>query len=100
MENPQEWVRKCQYYFEIHQVLENYKTMYASLYFQGTTDEWYGGYILENDPPSWIELIELVKRRFKKKGARSAIDEVKRVHQVGNVEEYIDKFERANRFID
>lgn len=58
-------------------------------------DEWYGGYIMEHDPPSWPELVDLVRRRFKKKGNRSAIDEFKRLQQTGSVEEYVDQFEKA-----
>lgn len=45
-DNPIEWIRKCRYFFEIHQVPERYKTRYASLYFHGRADEWYGGYII------------------------------------------------------
>jgi len=32
-DNPIEWIRKCRYFFEIHQVPERYKTRYASLLF-------------------------------------------------------------------
>lgn len=59
---------------------ERYKTRYASLYFHGRADEWYGGYIMENEPPSWNELTELVKRRFKKKSSKGAVAEFQRVH--------------------
>lgn len=94
-DNPIELIRKCRYYFEIHQVPDVYKTKYASLYFQGRADDWYGGYIMENEPPTWTELVELIKKRLKKKGSRSAIDEFKRVHQIGSIEEYVDQFEKA-----
>jgi hypothetical protein len=49
-------------------------------YFHGRADEWYGGYIMENEPPSWNALTELVKRRFKKKSSKGAVDEFQRVH--------------------
>lgn len=48
---------------------------------------------MENEQPQ--ELVELVKRRFKKCGTRSAVEEFKRLHQTGSVEDYMDQFERA-----
>jgi hypothetical protein len=48
-------VRKCRSYFDIHQVPEEYKTRYATLYFQDRADECYGvkwslqGYEFTND---------------------------------------------------
>lgn len=68
-----------------------YKTRLATLHFQGRAEEWYGG--VENEQPQ--ELVELVKRRFKKCGTRSAVEEFKRLHQTGSVEDYMDQFERA-----
>lgn len=94
-DNPLDWTRKCRIYFEIHQIPEEYKTHYATLHFQDRANDWYGGYLMENDPPPWPFLMELVKRRFQKRGGRSAVDEFKRLYQVEHVEEYIDKFEGA-----
>jgi Ty3 transposon capsid-like protein len=62
--------------------------------FQALANEWYDGYLLEHDPPDWVELVRLVTTRFKIVLGKNSLDELRSLHQDGSVEEYWVNFEK------
>jgi Retrotransposon gag protein len=62
--------------------------------FHASASEWYDGYLLDHDPPDWVELVRLVNSRFKKAVSRNSLDELKSLYQTGSVEGYWVAFER------
>jgi Reverse transcriptase (RNA-dependent DNA polymerase)/Retroviral aspartyl protease/Retrotransposon gag protein len=90
--NPIEWVRKCQSFFELHQVPVQYRTQLATLQFFEDASEWYDGYLIDHRPPLWDELIQLVKSRFRRVISNNTLDELKTLQQHGSIEEYWHQF--------
>jgi Retrotransposon gag protein len=87
-DNPTEWQRKCQSFFELHQVPPQYRTHLATIQFHNSASEWYDGYLISHDPPNWIELVRLVHYRFKKVNSKNSLEEFKSLLQMGSMEEY------------
>jgi hypothetical protein len=50
-DNPVEWMRKCNSFFEMHQVPIPYRTHLATMQFHDVASEWYDGYLLDHEPP-------------------------------------------------
>jgi hypothetical protein len=61
-ENPIEWIRKCNYYFTLHQVPALYKSDLATLQFHGIASDWYDAYLMDHDPLDWNDLVALVQK--------------------------------------
>jgi Retrotransposon gag protein len=93
-ENITEWLRKCQSFFELHQVPVQYRTHLAAMQFHDSASEWYDGYLISHDPPEWPELIRLVTSRFNKINSKNSLNELKSLNQLGSVEEYWQQFEK------
>jgi Ty3 transposon capsid-like protein len=93
-DNPIEWVRKCNSFFELHQVPMNLRTQLATMQFHDSASEWYDGYLIDHEPPDWIELVKLVTNRFKRVNSRNTLEELKGLNQAGSVEEYWNQFEK------
>jgi Retrotransposon gag protein len=92
--NPIEWLRKCQSFFEMHQVPDSLRTQLATIQFQDRASEWYDGYLIDHDPLDWPQLVQLIRKRFNRIGTRNGIEELLDFHQSGSIEDYIEKFER------
>lgn len=90
-----EWLIKCQTYFELFQISESQGARLATLYFQGSALDWYKAYLIKHPPPDWTLLVNLVKRRFHRESGPSAIQELRRLIQVGSISEYLDQFEKT-----
>lgn len=50
--NPRSWVRNCQKYFEIYQVLESQKGEITFMYLEGRADIWFQGFFMSNSDKS------------------------------------------------
>jgi Retrotransposon gag protein len=68
----------------------------AVMHFSEEMNEWYRIMVHRNQPLPWELLVEEVSARFKLATIKHPVDEFKRLHQVGTVEEYIKKFCRVN----
>ncbi|KAJ3703015.1 hypothetical protein LUZ61_006720 [Rhynchospora tenuis] len=98
--NPTVWRSKCESYFDIFQIPENYKTPLATLHFVEEAHEWYEDF--KEDCPNlpWQLLVAEVLDRFKAYSSSNPVGEFRRVTQTGKVNDYIRQFERAkSRFI-
>lgn len=56
------------------------KTKLAIIQFQDRANEWYDGYLMKHEPPSWYELVRLVLKRFKRNSTRNALEELKKLN--------------------
>ncbi|KAJ3685964.1 hypothetical protein LUZ61_015128 [Rhynchospora tenuis] len=93
--NPSGWRSKCESYFSIFQIPDNYKTHMATLHFNEEAHEWYECFKEECPDLPWPLLVEEVFDRFQSHNSVNPVGEFKRVHQVGKVTDYIRQFERA-----
>ncbi|KAJ4748790.1 polyprotein [Rhynchospora pubera] len=93
--NPSGWRSKCESYFSIFQIPDNYKTHMATLHFNEEAQEWYDCF--KEDCPNlpWPLLVEEVFDRFQPHNTSNPVGDFKRVHQVGKVADYNRQFERA-----
>ncbi|KAJ4813235.1 polyprotein [Rhynchospora pubera] len=94
-ENPSGWRSKCENYFDIFQISENYKTKMAVLHFTDEAADWFDCFKEEYPNPPWQILVDEVFDRFHLDNSSNPVDEFKRVHQTGRVGDYIKKFEKA-----
>jgi Retrotransposon gag protein len=93
--DPIEWQMNYEYYFEMYQVPEIYKTRLAAMYFSEDLSEWYRTVLTTNQPPPWDILVEEISVKYKLALMKHPVDELKMLHQLGTVEEYIKKFSRV-----
>jgi Retrotransposon gag protein len=61
----------------------------------GEAREWYRYFKMYNSDPPWIQFKEELLERFDI-DSKDPVDEFKRIHQTGGVDEYAKKFERGN----
>ncbi|KAJ4764940.1 polyprotein [Rhynchospora pubera] len=93
--NPTVWKSKCESYFEIFQIPEQYRTQLATLHFVEEAQEWYENFKEDYPNLPWQLLVAEVVDRFRAYSSSNPVGDFKRVHQIGKVSEYIRQFERA-----
>ncbi|XP_078157488.1 uncharacterized protein LOC144553264 [Carex rostrata] len=91
---PNSWVDCCNFYFDMYQVPEEYKSGMAVMHFTGPADDWYRSFKISNPQPPWQILVEEVMNYFAH-NTGNAVDEFKKVHQSGALEDYIARFLQA-----
>lgn len=89
------WLDHCNYYFDVYQTQEMYKTRLATMSFVGDASEWYECYRVENPNPPWPILVEAVFERFKVRNIINPVVQFRRTQQTEDVEEYMKEFQRA-----
>jgi hypothetical protein len=47
-----EWLHKCQFFFDLHQVPVPYRTHLATILFRDEASDWYDGYLIDHEPPN------------------------------------------------
>ncbi|KAJ4788261.1 polyprotein [Rhynchospora pubera] len=94
-DNPSGWKSKCENYFDIFQIPEQYKSKMAVLHFTEEAADWYECFKEEYPNPPWQILVDEVLDRFHLDNSANPVDEFKRVHQTGRVGDYIKRFEKA-----
>ncbi|XP_078182382.1 uncharacterized protein LOC144575983 [Carex rostrata] len=93
-EDPVDWIEECDQYFELYQIPEVHKTRMATMSLTGDAKAWYKAVKISKKLPPWPIFIEEVLDFFAEtKG--NPIDEFKRIHQVGRVDDYAKNFLRA-----
>ncbi|KAJ1699965.1 hypothetical protein LUZ63_008477 [Rhynchospora breviuscula] len=93
-EDPVNWLMECNYYFEMYQVDEVYKTRLAVLHFTKDLKDWYRGIQTGNHLLPWDILVEEIFKKFKEGKKQHPIEEFKRCHQINKVDEYVRQFEK------
>ncbi|KAJ4807690.1 polyprotein [Rhynchospora pubera] len=89
------WIEDGEFYFDVYQTPEIYKTRLAVTHFVGEAREWYRGFKLHNPDPPWPVLIEEVKARFTNDGVGNPLEQFRKVVHLGKVDEYIRNFEKV-----
>lgn len=92
-ENPREWVRKCQKYFQLFQVSEFQKTDIVEIHMEGKADVWFQGFKAGIPRISWSELAEEMQRRFEDMGQPNVVEELSKLQQTTSVLMYQEIFE-------
>ncbi|XP_027156574.1 uncharacterized protein LOC113757594 [Coffea eugenioides] len=95
-DRPQEWIRKCEKYFLIHQLPEDQKLDVMEVYLVGKAEIWFQGVKRSKGRISWEEFCELLKRRFGDRGRRDEVEEFNKLHQTSTVKNYQEKFEELS----
>ncbi|KAJ3701854.1 hypothetical protein LUZ61_005559 [Rhynchospora tenuis] len=88
------WEEDCEFYFDVFQTPEIYKTRMATTHFVGEARDWYRGFKLDKPHPPWPILVEEVKSRFTLDDSDNPLDEFRKVIHTGTVADYIKNFEK------
>lgn len=92
-QNHRTWICKCNKLFSHHVVAESQKLYLATMNLEGEAEEWYSGFVQEGQELTWEGLVEEIMARFSPKAQVNPIGELKKLHQLGTVDEYRKKFE-------
>nr|CAD1833683.1 unnamed protein product [Ananas comosus var. bracteatus] len=92
-DNPRNWVRRCEKYFEIHGIKEPQKLEIAAMHLEPRADIWFHGYLAEKKEVSWDSFVLDLCKRFDSNGLRDEVEEFNKLVQNGTVEEYQEQFE-------
>lgn len=88
--NPRKWIRKCDKFFLVYQIEEEYKTDVVEMYLEGKVNIWYQSLKLTQGRIAWSELII---KQFGATGVMDEIEEFNKLQQQGSLMEYQEQFE-------
>ncbi|KAK2988869.1 hypothetical protein RJ640_024050 [Escallonia rubra] len=91
--NPRGWVQKCEQYFKLCPIHEDYKVSYASVHFDAQAECWYATYIKPQGRVRWEQFVKDLYARFSLTNGISVMGNFNRLVQAGSVEEYFNQFE-------
>ncbi|XP_027083531.2 uncharacterized protein [Coffea arabica] len=92
-ENPREWVRGANKYFQIQGVEEELKSDLAQLHLKGKADIWFLGMYHGRAEVPWEELSRAICERFGGGTPEETIKEFNKLAQTSSVTDYLEKFE-------
>ncbi|KAK2968620.1 hypothetical protein RJ640_000356 [Escallonia rubra] len=91
--NPRGWVRKCEQYFELCPIHEEYKVSYASVHFDAQAECWYAAYSKPLGRVGWEQFVRDLFARFSLTNGISVMGDFNRLVQTGSVDDYFNQFE-------
>ncbi|KAK2966031.1 hypothetical protein RJ640_012290 [Escallonia rubra] len=92
-DDPRGWVRKAEQYFDLCPVHEDYKVPYASVHFDAQAEHWYAAYIKPIENVDWDFFVRDLYARFSVLTGVSVLGEFNKLHQMGTVDDYFNRFE-------
>ncbi len=92
-EQPRNWVRRCERYFDIYGIKEQQKLEIIALHLEAKADTWFQGYIAERESVNWRDFTEEACKRFDNKDLNDVVEEFNKLTQHGSAEEYQEQFE-------
>lgn len=92
-QQPKIWKEKCDKYFHMFHVPEEYKAQYATLHFVGSAALWLQTYEAQHEIGSWIQLCVAVCDKFGKDLYFTHMNEALEIRQTGDVASYYQEFE-------
>ncbi|KAK2982807.1 hypothetical protein RJ640_005131 [Escallonia rubra] len=92
-DDPRGWVRKAEQYFDLSPVHEDYKVPYASVHFDAQAEHWYAAYIKPIETVDWDSFVRDLYARFSVLTGVSVLGEFNKLHQMGTVDDYFNRFE-------
>jgi len=92
-EDVHRWLYKCAQYFEIEEIANTDKLRITSYYLEGVALYWHQNFLrsAENQRATWEEYVEAIRCRFG--GQQDPLEELMKLKQRGNLEEYIQDFD-------
>lgn len=98
-ENPMQWIRKCNKYFQMNYMSETEKIDTAAMYMEGRADLWYLEYVEGMEGISWGEFGKLVIERFSNAEGVNLIAQFNKLRQTSDVMSYTFQFEELKAFM-
>jgi len=91
--NPRNWVKKCPRYFALCKIPDAHRVDVASIHLTGKAETWFASYIAVRKNVDWSDFIVDLCNRFRKELGSKIVEDFHKLHQLGSVEEYLEKFE-------
>ena len=91
--DPVGWITRAETYFEIHGSSEDVKIRLAKICMEGATIHWFNLLTETEDNLTWDKLKKMMVDRYGGRRCDNPFEELKDLHQEGDVEEYISEFE-------
>ena len=91
--DPVGWITRAETYFEIHGSSEDVKIRLAKICMEGATIHWFNLLKETEDNLTWDKLKKMIVDRYGGRRCDNPFEELKGLHQEGDVEEYISEFE-------
>ncbi|KAK2974436.1 hypothetical protein RJ640_013751 [Escallonia rubra] len=77
----------------LHHLLQDYKVPYASVHFDAQAEHWYAAYIKPIEIVDWDSFVRDLYARFSVLTGVSVLGEFNKLHQIGTVDDYFNRFE-------
>lgn len=90
---PRSWIRKCEEFFAVFAIQEAQRIELAAMYVTRKADVWLQGFLMQKDRVSWDEFREAVCIRFGEKQGFEIVEELNKLEQKEDLEDYNEKFE-------
>ncbi|KAG8381885.1 hypothetical protein BUALT_Bualt05G0019300 [Buddleja alternifolia] len=97
------WLYKCEQFFEVDDTPSNAKVKLAAVYLEGKALQWHQMFMkgrLTREVPNWEEYIRALNDRFGALVYDDPMSELVNLKQVGNVQQYLDKFDEIVNCMD
>nr|XP_027090423.1 uncharacterized protein LOC113711457 [Coffea arabica] len=92
-EQPREWIRKTQKYFQLHRIPKEQWLGLAEFYLEDKADVWYQSFKAGKDNIEWESFSEELHRRFGRLGQMDPVEEFNKLQLSTTVLAYQEKFE-------
>lgn len=90
-QNSKSWIRKCQKYFDIYQILESQKLEIVAIYLERRADIWFQGFLVNKEQVSWQEFVHELCHRYENKGFEDTVGKFNKLKQLGSVKSYQER---------
>ncbi|KAF3781061.1 hypothetical protein EJ110_NYTH35531 [Nymphaea thermarum] len=91
--NPRYWIRKCEQYFDVHDIEEHCKVKLARLHQNEEGDTWLSNELLHHNALTWPQFVNRLCDRFGVQDFETVIAEFNHLKQTGSVADNIKRFE-------
>lgn len=97
-DDPEEWIYKCEKYFELNAIDETQKLRLASLHMEDKAMHWYRWFEKSHTLQTWREFSRILLMRFGENVFEDAMGQLTKLRQWSTVKSYQEKFEElANK---
>jgi len=88
--NPRNWIKKCAKHFNLCKIPDDQKTNLALMYLQGRVQIRFNSYILIRKHVDWDDFIVHLCARFRGDMGRQVVEEFSKLHQIGELDDYLE----------
>ena len=90
-----EWLRDCEEYFSIYEVVDRKRAAIAVMHLSGVPRSWYKSFMIGRHNATWGQFTRAFLARFGEADTELVFDKFKKLQQVSTVEAYFDDFEKC-----